>query len=213
LADCERAGFPSERLRLVPLGVEARPVVQEEVERVLIRYGIQRPYLLWVGTIEPRKNLPGLLQAYARLSDGLELVLVGPEGWNEDLTALTKRFGVQVNALGFVPHEELPPLYAGATGLCFPSLSEGFGFPVLEAMAQGTPVVTSAGTSTEELAGGAAILVDPRDPAAIADGLERLLDNPGLADELAHAGRARAAEFTWRRTAELVEAAYRELAA
>ena len=213
IADCEGAGFERERLRLVPLGVEVEPVRAEEVPSVLGRYEISRPYLLWVGTIEPRKNLTGLLQAYAELGADIALVLVGPAGWNEDLSALTERYGVNVNALGFVPHEELRPLYAGASAFCFPSLSEGFGFPVLEAMAQGTPVITSAGTSTEELARDAGVLVDPRDPSSIAEGIGRVLNDEALADMLREAGKRRAAEYTWTRTGDLIEQAYRELAA
>ena len=109
--------------------------------------------------------------------------------------------------LGFVPGADLGPLYAGADVFCFPSLLEGFGFPVLEAMAQGTPVVTSRGTSTEELArDGAGVLVDPRDPRSIADGIERALADDGT---LAEAGPKRAAEYTWARSADLALAAVR----
>jgi glycosyltransferase involved in cell wall biosynthesis len=118
-----------------------------------------------------------------------------------------------VRFLGFVPALDLGPLYAGASAFCFPSLLEGFGFPVLEAMAQGTPVVTSRGTSTEELADGAGVLVDPLEPASIAAGLEEILSDPGLAARLGAAGRRKAAEYTWARTADLVARAYREVSA
>ena len=213
ISDCKEAGFPPERLRLVPLGVEVRPVREEQIETVLARYHLERPYLLWVGTIEPRKNLAGLLEGFSRVARDVELVLVGPSGWNEDLSALTSRFAVNVKALGFVPHDELRPLYAGAAALCFPSLSEGFGFPVLEAMAQGTPVVTSAGTSTEELTDGAGILVNPRDPGSIARGIEEVLGDEKLAVRLAQEGRARVSHYSWDRTGELIEAVYREVCA
>jgi glycosyltransferase involved in cell wall biosynthesis len=213
LLDCKEAGFPGERLRLVPLGVEAHPATPADVQRIRTAFGLTRPYVLWVGTIEPRKNLAGLLEAWRAIDGDVELALAGPTGWNEDLSALVARLGVEVRALGFVPADDLGPLYAGAEALCFPSLWEGFGFPVLEAMAQGTPVVTSAGTSTAELAVDAGVLVDPRDPASIARGLESVLSSRELAGSLASRGRQRAAEFTWKRTGELIVDAYKEVIA
>jgi glycosyltransferase involved in cell wall biosynthesis len=206
LAHCESVGFPRERLRHVPLGVDAEPATPEDVARVRKRYGLPERYVLWTGTVEPRKNLPRLLTAFRSLERDADLVLVGPKGWKQDL-----ELGSRVLALGFVPGADLAGLYAGAAVFCFPSLMEGFGFPVLEAMAQGTPVVTSAGTSTEELARDAAVLVDPRDPDSIADGLRRVLDAPALVARLAEAGRVRAAAYTWRRSADLVERAYRDV--
>jgi glycosyltransferase involved in cell wall biosynthesis len=206
LEHCARVGIPRGRLRHVPLGVHAPFVLDGEIEQVRARYGLEHPYLLWTGTVEPRKNLPRLLEAFGRIDGELELVLVGPRGWNEQIAERPR-----VRMLGFVPQRDLGPLYAGAEVFCFPSLLEGFGFPVLEAMAQGTPVVTSLGTSTEELGRDAAVLVDPHDVAAIGAGIERVLREPALARELAEAGRSRAAEYTWRRSADLVEAAYEEL--
>ncbi len=115
----------------------------------------------------------------------------------------------RVRRLGWAPEQDLPGLYAGAAVFCFPSLLEGFGFPVVEAMAQGTPVVTSLGTSTEELVeGGAGLAVDPRSPDAIATALRRVLDDSALARRLAEAGRVRARTYTWERTASLVVGAY-----
>lgn len=214
LRHCEEVGFQEERLRLVPMGVSVAPADRADVERVTARYGLTRDYILWVGTVEPRKNLRGLLQAFRMLPHDaeLDLALVGPKGWNEDLEALIGDRQQGVKVLGFVPHDDLGPLYAGATVFCFPSLFEGFGLPVLEAMAQGTPVVTSRSTSTEELGEGASVLVDPRDPASIADGIARLLGDEGLALELSDAGRERAARYSWGRTADLVAAAYKEVA-
>lgn len=206
LEHCARVGIPRERLRHVPLGVQAPLVLDGDVDAVRTRYGLGRPYVLWTGTVEPRKNLPRLLDAFDGLDGDVELVLVGPRGWNEQI-----RERPRVRMLGFVPAADLGPLYAGAEAFAFPSLMEGFGFPVLEAMAQGTPVVTSLGTSTEELGLDAALLVDPHDVAGIRGALARLLREPSLASELAEAGRARAAEYTWARSADLVEAAYREL--
>ena len=142
-------------------------------------------------------------------------MLVGPRGWNEDLERrledVPARARERVRALGFVPRADLAPLYAGAAAFCFPSLLEGFGFPVLEAMAQGTPVVTSEGTSTAELAEDAGLLIDPAIPQRIAAALQRVLGDEELAEKLRNAGRARAAEYTWARTARLVTDAYVEL--
>jgi glycosyltransferase involved in cell wall biosynthesis len=204
---CARVGMERGRLRHVPLGVHAPLVVDGDVEAVRTRYALERPYVLWTGTVEPRKNLPRLVEAFDGIDSDLQLVLVGPRGWNEQVTERPR-----VRMLGFVPQADLGALYAGAEAFCFPSLLEGFGFPVLEAMAQGTPVVTSLGTSTEELGRDAAVLVDPHDVAAIRHGLERVLREPALARELRAAGPRRAGEYTWGRTADLVEAAYRELA-
>jgi glycosyltransferase involved in cell wall biosynthesis len=183
-----------------------------DVERVRARFGLHSAYVLWSGTVEPRKNLRRLVDAFGRLDADVDLVLAGPRGWSEDLGELTGA-ARRVRVLGFVPTADLPGLYAGARAFCFPSLLEGFGFPVLEAMTQGTPVVTARGTSTEEIAGDAALLVDPRDPDSIAGGLARVLDDAGLAGDLSERGLARAACFTWYRCAELVRAAYREVAA
>jgi glycosyltransferase involved in cell wall biosynthesis len=209
------AGFDPSRLRHVPLGVEVEAADTAGVERVRQAYSLERPYVLWAGTLEPRKNLAGLLEAFGRLEADVDLVLVGPRGWKEDLqrrlAALPEPARRRVRALGFVPRADLGPLYAGASVFCFPSLLEGFGFPVVEAMAQGTPVVTSEGTSTAELAAGAGLLVDPHDPAAIADAIERVLTDDALAARLRLAGPARAAEYSWARTAALVKEAYREL--
>jgi glycosyltransferase involved in cell wall biosynthesis len=207
LEHCARVGISRERLRHVPLGVHAPLVLDGEVKAMRERYGLEQPYVLWTGTVEPRKNLPRLLDAFEGVDGDNELVLVGPRGWNEEI-----RERPRVRMLGFVPQADLGPLYAGAEVFCFPSLLEGFGFPVVEAMAQGTPVVTSLGTSTEELGRDAALLVDPHDTAAIRAAIERVLREPALARELADAGRARAAEYTWKRSADLVEAAYAEVA-
>ncbi|HEX2196660.1 MAG TPA: glycosyltransferase family 1 protein [Actinomycetota bacterium] len=207
---CLRAGFEERRVNVNPLGVDAAPATRDQVAATRRRYGLDRPYVLWTGTIEPRKNLGGLLAAYRRLGADVDLALVGPRGWNEDLDARLGADRSGVHVLGFVPAADLPPLYAGAAAFCFPSFMEGFGFPVLEAMAQGTPVVTSAGTSTQELADGAGILVDPRDPDSIAEGLAAALDE-GRRDGLAEAGRTRAAEYTWERTGRMLVDAYREV--
>jgi glycosyltransferase involved in cell wall biosynthesis len=160
---------------------------------------------LFVGTVEPRKNLGRLLAAVQALGrPDLEVVLVGPAGWDRQVE---ERRGVR--RLGFVTRAELAALYAGSAVVCYPSLREGFGLPVLEAMAHGAPVVTSAGTATAEVAGDAAVLVDPLDTEAIAAGLACVLDDPARAEAMRAAGRARAATFTWDRTASGTVGAYR----
>ena len=217
LERCVAAGFERPRLRHVPLGVDVRAADEQAVTRVREAYGLPGPFVLWTGTVEPRKNLQGLVQAYALLDADVDLVLVGPKGWQENLDRLLASLPAQrrerIRSLGWVPHADLDALYSGAAVFCFPSLLEGFGFPVVEAMAQGTPVVSSRGTSTEELvANGAGLAVDPRSPQAIAEALARVLSDPALAASLSAAGRKRAGEYTWERTAELVEAAYREAA-
>jgi glycosyltransferase involved in cell wall biosynthesis len=215
-SECREHGFDPERLRLVPWGVDIHPVTDEQVEAARRERGLERPYVLFVGTMEPRKNLRGLIEAMVLLAGReIDLVLVGPEGWNEDVSALLGRLtgtGIGVRALGFLAPDELPALFAGCAAFCFPSLREGFGMPVLEAMAHGAPVVTSSGTATAEVAGDDALLVDPRDHEAIAKALARLLDDRALADDLRRRGRARAATYTWDRTGELTAAAYAEVA-
>ena len=202
--DCVAAGIPAERLRLVPLGVDVAKVDADEVARVMALYHLPQRYLLFVGTVEPRKNLRGLVEAVGLLEAPLPLVVAGAEGWG-DIDIPT---GGNVRFIGFVPAADLGGLYAGAEVFCYPSEREGYGLPVLEAMAQGTPVVTSRGTATEETAAGAAVLVDPMDPADIARGItEAAARRHSLATE----GVARADRATWQETARLTAEAYREL--
>jgi glycosyltransferase involved in cell wall biosynthesis len=210
--DCVAHGFDEARVRVVPWGIDAAPATPDEVAAARAQRRLTRPYVLWTGTIEPRKNLPTLLRAFAQVDSGADLVLVGPQGWNEDLDRLIAPVRSRVHVIGFVPADDLAPLYAGASVFAYPSLREGFGLPVLEAMAQGTPVVTSTGTSTAEVAGDAGLLVDPRDEAGLADALGALLDDRDRAEALGEQGRRRAMTFTWVRAAEAFAALYREVA-
>jgi glycosyltransferase involved in cell wall biosynthesis len=171
------------------------------------RLGITQPYVLFVGTVQPRKNLQRLIQAFAHVvAAGLphRLVIVGRMGW------LTEPIRAEVVALdltdrihfaGYVPDDDLPALYCGADAFAFPSLYEGFGMPVLEALACGVPVVASDTTSLPEIVGDAGVLIDPLDEAAIGDALVRVLADASLRARLAVAGPERAAHFSWERCA------------
>jgi glycosyltransferase involved in cell wall biosynthesis len=210
---CEEQGIERERLRLVPWGVSIRPVDGDHAERVAGRYRLDRPYVLFCGTVEPRKNLRRVLAAFRALDrPGVELIIAGPQGWKEDIGLDLDGLGGRARRVGFVPRPELDVLYARAAAVVYPSLGEGFGLPILEAMAQGAPVVTSKGTAMEEVAGDAALLVDPLDTDAIAGAMDRLLDDPSLAATLGRAAREHAAGFTWERTAELAAVVYAEAA-
>jgi glycosyltransferase involved in cell wall biosynthesis len=202
--DCAAAGIAETRLRLVPLGVDSARAGADDIARVRALYRLPERYLLFVGTVEPRKNLRGLVEAVAQLDEPLPLVVAGAPGWGD---VAIPEVG-DVRFIGFVPAADLDGLYGGAEVFCFPSEREGYGLPVLEAMAQGTPVVTSRGTATEETAGGAAVLVDPADPADIARGIADALRNGG---DLAERGVQRAGQCSWSETARLTAAAYREL--
>ncbi len=202
--DCQTAGIDDARLRITPWATAVEAVGASEVARVRAVYGLEDPFVLFAGTVEPRKNLARLTEAHRRLGDSrVTLVVVGPDGWGEDLPS------TGVRRLGFVPRADLHALYAAAAVVAYPSLCEGFGLPVLEAMAQGAVVVTSANTATAEVAGNAALLVDPLDCDAIAGALRRALDDPALCDQLRDAAVARAATFTWDRTADALVSAYR----
>jgi glycosyltransferase involved in cell wall biosynthesis len=161
-----------------------------------------RPYVLYVGSIEPRKNIDGLLQAWSRVRRSLreeyDLLIAGPPGWAYDKTLARLQQGHEgAKYLGYVPEADLPALLAGATVFAYPSLYEGFGFPVAQAMAARVPVLTSNLSSLPEIAGASAVLVDPRSEEQICGGLERLLTSPSLRANLGRQGAARAAEFRW----------------
>jgi len=161
-----------------------------------------RPYLLAVGTLEPRKNFARLIRAHARSGVDLDLLIAGGRGWLYAEVEEAARTAPRTRLLGHVPEPELKRLLAGATAFLYPSLLEGFGLPVLEAMAAGKPVLTSDREPLRSLAGGAAILVDPTDEDAIADGIRRLLSDPP------HGGAARARRYTWQACAAATRRAY-----
>lgn len=213
-AACIERGVDADRVTVVPWGTEVHRPSPPQVAAVLGRHGLTGAggYVLFVGTVEPRKNLGGLIAAMARLDrPDLTLALAGPTGWGADLDGDLAGLAAPVVRLGRVPDGDLAALYAGAAAVCYPSFEEGFGLPVLEAMAAGAPVVTSAGTATADVAGDAAVLVDPHDPGAIAAGLAEVLDDPATATRLREAGRRRAEQHTWESAAELTLGVYRRV--
>jgi alpha-1,3-rhamnosyl/mannosyltransferase len=206
-----RLGIAAGRIDVVPLGLSAdfRPVATEAAAPALARFGLaDRAYVLAVSTLEPRKNFDRLLAAHASLPGALRqrfpLVIAGGRGWGSTLDPAAVAPHLADGTLrlpGFVSDDDLVPLYARAAVVAYPSLYEGFGLPVLEAMACGTPLVVSNGSGVAETAGDAALLVEPRDPAAIAEGLRRVLEDAVLADDLRARGLVHAAGFTWDRMA------------
>ena len=201
------------RVRVVPLGVDAaRKATDAEAAVVGRRYELDGPYVLFLGGIERRKNLTKLVRAFASLPQdlGISLVIVGgavarDPGAGRDLDAAVRSLPEsarrRIVATGYVSESDKAALLSGAEALVYPSTYEGFGFPVLEAMSAGTPVVTSDRSSLPEIAGEAALLVDPESEEAIARGIERVLTDAELRTRLRDAGRRRASSFSWERTA------------
>lgn len=210
--DCLASGFDPRRLRVVPWGSTPVSVDAPRIDAVRRRFGLDGPYVLFVGTIEPRKGLPVLADALARVGrPGLALVVAGPAGWGPDADRHLVAVPGPVVRTGFLDVEDLDALRSGAAVCCLPSWAEGFGLPALEALAAGAPVVTSAGTALAEVVGEAAVLVAPGRADLLAGALRRVLDDADLAAELRRAGPARAAGFRWQDTAAAVVAAYRQV--
>ncbi len=208
-------GVPRERIDVVYHGVdpEFKPLPADEVAAFRRRRQLPERFVLFVGTLEPRKNLDRLIEAFSRVDeDDTKLVLVGGKGWlYEDLFAKVETLGLQEAVIfpGYVRSEELPLWYNAATAFAYPSLYEGFGMPVTEAQVCGTPVLTSNTSSLPEAAGDAALLVDPRDVEAIADGLARILHDDRLQEALATRGLLHARAFDWSGTARRTIEVYR----
>lgn len=208
------SGVAPERVHVTPLAADPlfRPLADNGA---LARHGIDRPYVLYVGTLEPRKNIGVLLQAFAALEDKeLTLVLAGAKGWMyDDIFAAVEQLGIRerIKVTGYVADEDLPILYSQAQVFVYPSLFEGFGLPVLEAMQCGAPVITTNVSSLPEVAGKAAILFAPDDVAGLTKALQRVLSEPGLCDEMRGKSLEQASRFSWRRTAELTAEVYRHV--
>jgi glycosyltransferase involved in cell wall biosynthesis len=196
--------IPPEKIQVIYPGVpEAYFLIRnQDVERVRAGLQLRRPYLLYVGTVEPRKNVDLVLDALGDLpsstSGEFDLVIAGSYGWSSQATMKRlKSSPPNVRYLGYVPESDLPALFAGAAAFLYPSLYEGFGFPVAQAMAAGVPVITSNVSSLPEITGGAAVLIDPRSRLELRDAIQNLLTSPSRLTELAAGGRVQARRFSW----------------
>jgi glycosyltransferase involved in cell wall biosynthesis len=202
----ELLGIAPEKITTIHSGVATSffDATEGDARRAAAALGLQKPYALFTGTIEPRKNLDLLLDAWEALRaewrESHELVIAGPEGWRADATAARiANAGAGVRRLGYVPEPLMAGLTKGAAMVVYPSLYEGFGFPVAQAMAAGVAVVTSNVSSLPEIAGDGALLVDPHSEAEIASAMTRLLESAALRSEVGRRGRERAEEFRWER--------------
>jgi len=201
----------AERVAILPLAANPlfqRACPQPLVEETTHRLGLTKPFVLAVGTLEPRKNLLRLIDAFAGLRPDLRdshlLAIAGPRGWEYEPILARAGRNADVVLLGQVSDTELAALYQGCRVFCYPSLYEGFGLPVLEAMSAGTAVVTSSISSLPELAADAALYADPRDTTTIRDAVAHLLETPQERERLGRRARERASEFSWSQTAERV---------
>lgn len=208
-------GVERSRISVVHHGVDPIPEFgTEDLAAFRRRYRIERPFLLHVGAIQARKNIGRLVEAFEGLDPGLDLVLAGSDGYGAPeihARIAASPACARIHTLGYVGPSVVKRLYRTATALAFPSLDEGFGLPVLEAMSAGLPVVTSNRSAPAEVAGDAALLVDPADTAAISAALSRAVSETSLRDELIGKGYRRAARFRWPQAAAETLALYREL--
>lgn len=206
-------GTRDDKVTVVPCGIDEdryhTGYPAQEIMECCKRLGIEGKYMLYLGTLEPRKNISGLIEAFGLLSTGCEdcpkLVVAGGKGWLYDsVFERVKQLGLEDRVLftGYVSAEDAPLLMSGAELFCFPSFYEGFGMPPLEAMACGTPTVVSDRTSLPEVVGDAALTADPDSPAAICSAMKRVLSEPDLRRALSEKGIARSKQFTWEKSAE-----------
>jgi glycosyltransferase involved in cell wall biosynthesis len=213
--------IPPEKVAVIYNAIDERFLAEpdeEQMDRIRQRYQLDHPFLLYVGNIKPHKNLGRLIEAFARVKnsghDDLRLVIVGDQvsRYPPLRQAVHRhRLDKEVRFLGFQPYDTLAVFYRLSRAFVFPSLYEGFGLPPLEAMACGTPVVTSNVSSLPEVAGGAAILVDPYDPASIADGISRAVTDTALRQELVAKGLARARDFSWTQSVAAIHQIYMDV--
>jgi len=200
---------PGKRVSVVYEGISTEtfyPRESWEIKAAKAKYGVNKSYFLYVGTIQPRKNLVLLIQAFAKANlRGVDLVLAGSRGWlTKEIYQAPEKFSIKdkVHFLGYVPDDDLSALYSGAKSLLFPSLYEGFGLPILEAFASRCPVLTSNQGATAEVAGKAALLVNPKDVNDIAAKIKKLSTNEKLRNSLIAKGAERVKEFSWEKTAK-----------
>lgn len=212
----EKLGVPADRIDVVPLGVSERfrPAEPAASSSVRARYRLPERFFLYAGTVEPRKNLVRVIEAWSRVADAcaVDLAIAGRDGWKHapvSRAIAQAKCGARIHRIGYVEEEDFPALLSAADAFVWPSLWEGFGLPPLEAMACGTPVLTSRVSSLPEVVGDAALLVDPNDTAAIAANLLRLAEDDTLRARLRVLGLERAAGYSWRATAQHVLETYR----
>ena len=208
-------GTPPDKIRVIPCAAD--PLffpAPDAAQQAKTRWGLEPGYVLAAGTSHPRKNTSVLLRAYALCRSAQPLVLIGPPGDTAGpLGRLAEELGIagRVRWLGYIPRRQLPALYRAAGVFVMPSLYEGFGLPVLEAMACGTPVICSNTSALPEIAGEAALLIDPKSPEILADALVRVLSDRGLAEDLREKGLKRSKTFDWNHSAELALNYLREI--
>lgn len=206
---------PLPRIDVVKPGVDKvyRPLSKAKVEAFCQREGLRQPFVLHVGTLQPRKNIPVLIEAFAKVGQpDLTLVLVGGKGWLfDEIFGRVEALGLQdrVRFTGYVPDDDLPLWYNAATLLVFPSVYEGFGMPVVEAMACGTPVVAANTSSVPEATGEAALLFEPQDVAGLADRIAAVLNNSNLSAKMQEQGLRQAQRFSWEQAGRETAAVYR----
>jgi glycosyltransferase involved in cell wall biosynthesis len=209
------------KVTLVYPGVDKqfKPIDREAARQLIAeQYGIRAPFVLTVGVIQPRKNLPRLMEAFAKLKGNWqsehELVIVGKRGWMESgLERRIQRLGLTGHVIltGYVPYERLPAFYSAAEAFVYPSVYEGFGLPPLEAMACGTPVITGDRSSLPEVVGEAGIMVDPYDVDAFIEAMSNVLSSESLKAEMTAQGLKQAGKFSWDEMARQVSVIYREV--
>ncbi len=208
-------GVEPSRLRVIHHGVDPIPAFSlDDLAAFRRRYQLDRPFLLHVGAIQARKNVARLVEAFERLSPNYDLVLAGSDGYGAPeihQRIAASKAAKRIRALGYVERQVVERLYRTAAVLAFPSLDEGFGMPVLEAMSAGLPAVTSDRSGLVEAAGDAALLVDPTDTEAMTVALRRALEDTNLRADIVNRGRQRAAQFTWKRAAAETLEVYRNL--
>lgn len=209
-------GVPPSKVWVTPLGVDRRfcPVNEKAISNLRQKHDLPEGYILYLGTNKPHKNLARLVEAFAEVKTEQKLVLAGKEDPRySEAHEVTKQLGLQdrVVFLGQVSEDDLPALYSGAALFVFPSLCEGFGLPLLEAMACGVPVISSSTSSLPEIAGQAAVMVAPLDLSQLARALERVLGDSNLRASMREEGLKQAAQFSWERTAVETLAVYRQV--
>lgn len=207
----ENFHIPKDKITVTPLGVNPdwfQEIPESKIANVVAKYQLKKGFFLFVGTLQPRKNVSRLIEAYLLLPDAIKknipLIIVGRSGWGSDdlVTKLSiNHFGNSVRWLEHVPYDDLLPLMKSANALVYPTLYEGFGLPVLEAFASKVPVISSNTTSIPEVAGDAALLIDPTDSSSIALGMQKIIEHPTLSSDLTKKGYLRALDFSWEKTA------------